>query len=547
MHENRPATPAGDDWRQVLAQATWLDDDSGYGSRWLPVLRALWADHRDGEGARMRARLGFSTPPDARTRIWVRAGTSPFALRLACEVLAVLRERRKDMQLVLTFEHDDQPLMQRYLAPDRKLVLGWGPADWTPATCRFLRRFCPAGVVLVGTAAHSRSLASSSIPLAVLDDAAALKTFRSWRERTQGRSRKSVRHCCLRLGGDRRGQSRSGVTERVTDETRQAADRPLDRDPASLAGVGGDACRNDSYWVLDGGSVGDVSALHGDTPTGSPFLGFADPRARFVEAQADMTMAALLGDANRPTWLVLVPECAAATVSRRFKSHALANVSTLMLAVLPTSWVDRVSDSQAAVRVLQAGRTDGLTPLASPPVAVDELDVCVSAWARTPLDAGSILWLDRADWLASAATAAHAVAWIEPGYSGGMNEDGEPEALDRECALMGETALHGALWPIMAAGRPCWRVGAHLSHGGASSVDAVGGPTSPSALRASPLVIDSAEIGQVFDEWLSALNDGRVSGFAWRRSGDMIRQGFWSARRSVDADFSALQDWVWAR
>ncbi|OBS10866.1 glycosyltransferase N-terminal domain-containing protein [Acidihalobacter prosperus] len=134
-------------------------DAQGYGGAWWPVLRANWRDRRAGRQAAAAARLGYLRPPRGEGRVvWIKAGGSPESVHLACELLGALRERRLDIRLALTFEHDYPEIIEPRVRGLRKIGLGYGPSDRPAAVRRVMTRLKPFGLVLVDTQPHPNLL-----------------------------------------------------------------------------------------------------------------------------------------------------------------------------------------------------------------------------------------------------------------------------------------------------------------------------------------------------------------------------------------------------
>nr|WP_043740144.1 glycosyltransferase N-terminal domain-containing protein [Thioalkalivibrio nitratireducens] len=143
--------------------------DPGYGTRFWPVWRAAWRDHRAGDRRRARARLGFLSPPEGRGRlIWIKAGASREALQLGVELLGAVRDRRRDVRIVLTFERDDPDLLRALLRSWPRVGLGYGPSDRPRVVRRVLARFRPAGVLLAESAPPETLLQRLSAPVAAI-------------------------------------------------------------------------------------------------------------------------------------------------------------------------------------------------------------------------------------------------------------------------------------------------------------------------------------------------------------------------------------------
>ncbi|AOU98022.1 hypothetical protein BI364_08660 [Acidihalobacter yilgarnensis] len=138
-------------------------DDRAYGGHWWPVLRANWHDRRNGLRAAALARGGHLRAPHGEGKVvWIKAGGSPDSVRLACELLGALRERRLDIRLALTFEQDYEDIIEPRVRGLRKIGLGYGPSDRPAAVRRVLKRLNPIGLVLVDTAPHPNLLRASA-------------------------------------------------------------------------------------------------------------------------------------------------------------------------------------------------------------------------------------------------------------------------------------------------------------------------------------------------------------------------------------------------
>jgi hypothetical protein len=146
-----------------------LKVDPGYGRTFGPVWRAVLSDYAAGEGHRARARLGFLTPPEGRGRvIWIKAGAGADSLRLGGELLGAVRDRRRDVRVVLTFEQDDPVLLRRLLQPWPRVGIGYGPCDRPRVVTRVLGRFQPCGIILAESAPPENLLRRTLAPVAVV-------------------------------------------------------------------------------------------------------------------------------------------------------------------------------------------------------------------------------------------------------------------------------------------------------------------------------------------------------------------------------------------
>jgi hypothetical protein len=138
------------------------------------VWRAVLRDYRAREGRRARARLGFLTPPEGRGRVlWIKAGAGPDSLRLGVELLGAVRDRRRDLRIVLTFEQDDPVLLPRLLQPWPRVGIGYGPCDRPRVVTRVLERFQPCGIILAESVPPHNLLRRTLAPVAVVGGRAA--------------------------------------------------------------------------------------------------------------------------------------------------------------------------------------------------------------------------------------------------------------------------------------------------------------------------------------------------------------------------------------
>lgn len=155
--------------------------DPGYGRALWPVWRAVLRDYRGGRGHRARARLGFLTPPEGRGRvIWVRAGAGQESLRVGTELVGAVRDRRRDVRIVLTFEQDDPVLLRSLLRPWPRVGIGYGPSDRPRVVTRVLGRFQPCGIIVAEAVPPENLLRRTLAPVAVVGAPAAAPVAIAW-------------------------------------------------------------------------------------------------------------------------------------------------------------------------------------------------------------------------------------------------------------------------------------------------------------------------------------------------------------------------------
>ncbi len=111
---------------------------------------ADWRDGRTGQLGRRAARWGYVRPPQAGGRIlWLVAGAHYDSVRLGAELLRGLREKRRDVRLVLTFEAE-YPELLAPLEGLPKTGWGFGACDHRRAVDRIVTRLDPYGVIYCG-------------------------------------------------------------------------------------------------------------------------------------------------------------------------------------------------------------------------------------------------------------------------------------------------------------------------------------------------------------------------------------------------------------
>jgi len=142
-------------------------DLDGYGANPVVLAYCGLRDRLQGRAHRARARWGHLRAPEGAGKlIWVRAGSSRRSVRLAAEVVAALREKRRDVRLILTYHAEYPDLLAARLGGLAKTGFGYGPADAPRAVNRVLARLEPLGVICVEDApGHNflRALASRKI------------------------------------------------------------------------------------------------------------------------------------------------------------------------------------------------------------------------------------------------------------------------------------------------------------------------------------------------------------------------------------------------
>ncbi len=128
--------------------SNWKDP---LGSNRIGLWLADRKDRKQNNIARIAARWGWVTPMGERGKVvWVIAGSDQNSIKLAVELVRAIREKRLDIRLILTFEHDYPALFTPLDDCDKT---GWGlaPCDHPRAIARVTERLTPYGIIVVGT------------------------------------------------------------------------------------------------------------------------------------------------------------------------------------------------------------------------------------------------------------------------------------------------------------------------------------------------------------------------------------------------------------
>lgn len=141
--------------------------DDAYGSKLFYLWRSDIGDRLNGQRGRANARWGFLTPPGGGGKlIWVRAGSSYDSVLLGSELVRAVRQKRRDVRIAFSFEHDYSAMLASRLQGLKGIGIGYGPADRRGIVRRVLTAFAPLGVVHAGIAPRpnlSRALAARKI------------------------------------------------------------------------------------------------------------------------------------------------------------------------------------------------------------------------------------------------------------------------------------------------------------------------------------------------------------------------------------------------
>lgn len=122
------------------------------------MLKLLFQDARDrlnGNNARANARLGLVRPPEGTGKIvWLVADETYDSVLISTTLLAAIREKRKDVRLVLTYQTEYQDLIIKHMSGLSKIGFGFGCGDSHFAIKQMLKRLTPFAIIFIG---HSPS------------------------------------------------------------------------------------------------------------------------------------------------------------------------------------------------------------------------------------------------------------------------------------------------------------------------------------------------------------------------------------------------------
>lgn len=130
-------------------EGKWRD---AFGSFLPTLLYADWQDRRRGDAARIAARWGYLKRPAERGKlIWLQCGGNDDGIALGSELAAAIRERRQDVQLVLTVERTI-PILETRLQGLSRTAWGYAPSDRPAALARAFSRLEPFALIFCGVA-----------------------------------------------------------------------------------------------------------------------------------------------------------------------------------------------------------------------------------------------------------------------------------------------------------------------------------------------------------------------------------------------------------
>lgn len=159
--------------RRRLLEARLPNWRDPFGSFTPALLAADWRDHRRHLPARRAARWGYLRPPASGKLLWLACGADVAGIALGVELLRAIREKRLDVQLVLTVEREI-PVLLEPLQALNKAAWGFAPSDHPRAVARALRQLSPFAVIFCATSARpnlARSLTAVPHLIAVAAEA----------------------------------------------------------------------------------------------------------------------------------------------------------------------------------------------------------------------------------------------------------------------------------------------------------------------------------------------------------------------------------------
>ena len=125
-------------------EGKWRDP---YGSFLPALLYADWQDRRRADNARIAARWGYlKQPADRGKLIWLQCGDNDDSIELGSALTAAIRDRRRDLQLVLTVERAT-PILDARLQGLARTAWGYATSDRPVALARAFSRLDPFALI----------------------------------------------------------------------------------------------------------------------------------------------------------------------------------------------------------------------------------------------------------------------------------------------------------------------------------------------------------------------------------------------------------------
>jgi len=116
-------------------------------------------DRLKGNTAKANARLGLVNAPQGRGKlIWLLAGASRDSVVMGAALLAAIREKRKDVRLVLTYQVEYPDVLVQHFNGLSKIGFGYGVGNSQFAARQMIKRLSPLAVILVGEQPHKALL-----------------------------------------------------------------------------------------------------------------------------------------------------------------------------------------------------------------------------------------------------------------------------------------------------------------------------------------------------------------------------------------------------